>query len=68
MPDEAMADAEAALTYSPDLAQAYLMIGQVFEYRGEASAALAAYQQASDLAEAQDNVGLLPPFECGWHS
>jgi tetratricopeptide (TPR) repeat protein len=57
--DQAKLDAEAMLKYKPDSAEAYLMIGQIYEIQGESFKALEAYQKASDLADAQDNVEVI---------
>lgn len=57
--DEAKLDAEEMLKYKTDSAEAYLMIGQIYERQGESDKALAAYQKSSDLADAQNNVEVI---------
>ena len=57
--DEAKLDAEEMLKYKSDSAEAYLMIGQIYEINREPDKALAAYQKSSELADAQDNVEVI---------
>lgn len=56
--EEAQADAEAALASEPDSAEAYLVLGGVYEIRGDTRAAIEAFEQAGNLAEAAGNSAL----------
>lgn len=54
-PQQAAGDAEAAIALNPDLAMAHLVLGGALEGLGRYQEAVSAYQQASALAEADDN-------------
>ncbi len=56
---EALADAQQAVDLLPDDPEAQYYLGNAYEAMGDVPAALAAYQRASELAEAQDNAQLL---------
>ncbi len=56
--DEAQADGEAALAARPDSAEAYLLLGGVYEARGERMAAASAFERAGSLAEQAGNSAL----------
>lgn len=54
-PQQAAADAQAAIELDPNSATAYLVLGGALEGLGRYEQAVNAYQQASALAEASDN-------------
>jgi tetratricopeptide (TPR) repeat protein len=56
--DLAIADAQAALAIEPDSAEAYLLLGGVYETQGEDRQAMQALQKAAELAEAGGNSAL----------
>lgn len=67
LPDQAEADLRAVLAADPQNAQAYYYLANIYEGRGEFSAALEALERASDLAgaSAQDELVALARFRMG---
>lgn len=57
--DQAEADAEAALAEQPDMAEAYFLLGGVYEARGDVPAAIAAFEKTAELAGNQNNSALI---------
>ena len=57
--DEALADAEAAITVNPELAEAWFVLGGLFEARGDVAKAIVAFEKTAQLAEKADNPALL---------
>lgn len=57
--DNAQADGEAALAANPSSAEAYLLVGGVYEARGDVASAVDAFQKAADLAEKAGNSSLV---------
>lgn len=56
--DEAEADAEGALALTPDSATAYILLGGVYEARGDIPRAIEAFERAGNLAEAAGDSAL----------
>ena len=57
--DDANADIDAALILNPESAEAYMFRGQILEYEGDSYGAIQAYEEASILAEEQENIELI---------
>jgi tetratricopeptide (TPR) repeat protein len=57
--DEAELDADAAVAADPEYAEAYLLLGNVYEARRDVPKAIEAFERTADLAGAQNNSALI---------
>ena len=55
----ALADAQAATAAQPDMAEAYFLLGNVYDAQGATSEAVAAFSKAADLADKSNNAALV---------
>lgn len=57
-PEAAVVDAQEAVKLNPESASGYMLLGRAYEYMEDYLEAMFAYEQAIDLAEAQDDFQL----------